>query len=208
MKSPDATALLRKLVRYSRGSTEFSVRVLRGLVWPKIDLLIRLWLAQIFFASGVLKLLNWQTALNLAAHEYPVSFMSPAAAACVGVSIEVLGGALLALGLMTRYAAVPMLILSLIIQFDYMRFDTQLLWAALFLWYAVIGAGPISIDGVLRRGLADSALPLVPRFVRASEWVRVHAGPAYISLLRIWLAVALLAAASKATLLDSGRFSW
>jgi putative oxidoreductase len=208
MKLTDTTALLSKLVRYTRGSTDFSVRVLRGLVWPKVDLLIRLWLAQIFFASGVIKLLNWQTALSLAALEYPVSFMSPVAAAYVGVSIEVLGAALLALGLMTRYAAVPMLILTLIIQFDYMPFDSQLLWAALFLWYAVIGAGPISIDGLLRRGLADSALPLVPRLVRASEWVRVHVGPAYISLLRVWLAAALLAAASKAMSLGSGRFSW
>src|SRR5271168_3809748 len=208
MKPIDTTALLGSLVRYSRGSTDFSVRILRGLVWPKVDLLIRLWLAQIFFASGVLKLFNWQTALSLAAHEYPVSFMSPVTAAYVGVSIEVLGASLLALGLMTRYAAVPMLILSLIIQFDYMPFDTQLFWAALFSWYAVIGAGPISIDGLLRRGLADSALPIVPRLVRASEWIRVHVGPAYISLLRIWLAAALLAAASKATLLGSGRFSW
>jgi len=119
----------------------------------------------------------------------------------------VLGAVLLALGLMTRYAAVPMLILSLIIQFDYMPFDTQLFWAALFLWYAVIGAGPISIDGLLRRGLADSALPLVPRLVRASEWVRAHVGPVYVSLLRIWLAAALLATASKTMLPGGGHFS-
>jgi len=208
MKSPDTTALFGKLVRYSRGSTDFSVRILRGLLWPKVDLLIRLWLAQIFFASGVLKLVNWQTALDLAAHEYPVSFMSPVTAAYVGVSIEVLGAGLLAFGLMTRYAAVPMLILSLIIQFDYMPFDTQLFWAAIFLWYALIGAGPISLDGLLRHGLADSALPLVPRIVRATEWVRARVGRLYVSLMRVWLAAALLAAAAKATLVGVGRFSW
>ena len=198
MNPRKSTAPLGKLVQYTRGSTDFSVRILRGLVWPKADLVIRLWLAQIFLVSGVLKLANWQTALYLAANEYPVSFLSPDAAAYVGVSIEVLGGALLALGFMTRYAAVPMLILSLVIQFEYLRFDSQLFWAALFLWYCIIGAGPISIDGLLRRGLADSALPLIPGIIRASAWVRVHVGPTYLSVLRIWLAVALLAVAYHA----------
>ena len=185
--------LLTKLVRYSRASTDFTVRVLRGFVWPKIDVLIRLALAEIFFVSGVLKLTNWNTALYLAANEYPVSFMSPVTAAYVGVSIEVAGAILLALGFMTRYAAVPMLILSLVIQFAYKPFDSQLFWAALFGWYAIVGAGPVSVDSLLRRGLADSALPFIPRILRWSEWIRVHAAPAYVSVLRIWLAAALIA---------------
>ena len=83
--------------------------------------------------------------------------MSPVAAAYVGVAIEVLGAALLAAGLMTRYAAVPMLILSLVIQIDYKPFDSQLFWAALFLWYAVMGAGPLSLDSLL-----DAGLPIAP----------------------------------------------
>ncbi len=53
------------------------------------------------------------TALDLATNEYPVSFMSPGAAAAVGVAIEMGGAVLLALGFMTRYAAVPMLMLSM-----------------------------------------------------------------------------------------------
>src|SRR6266478_3375972 len=40
------------LLRFSRLSTDFSVRVLRALAWPRVELLIRLWLAQIYFASG------------------------------------------------------------------------------------------------------------------------------------------------------------
>jgi putative oxidoreductase len=193
MNSGKTTTSLTKLVRYSRASTDFTVRVLRGFVWPKIDVLIRLALAEIFFVSGVLKLTNWNTALYLAANEYPVSFMSPVTAAYVGVSIEVAGAILLALGFMTRYAAVPMLILSLVIQFAYKPFDSQLFWVALFGWYAIVGAAPISVDSLLRRGLADSALPLIPRILRWSEWIRVHAGPVYVSVLRIWLAAALIA---------------
>jgi len=59
------------LLRFSRLSTDFSVRVLRALAWPRVELVIRLWLAQIYFVSGVLKLTHWDTALYLATHEYP-----------------------------------------------------------------------------------------------------------------------------------------
>ena len=178
-------------------SNDVAVRLLRSMVWPKVDLLIRLWLAKIFFVSGVIKLTHWQTAVDLAAHEYPVSFMSPLSAAYVGVSIEVGGSVLLALGLMTRYAAVPMLILSVVIQLAYLPFDSQLFWAALFGWYAVCGAGPFSMDHLLRRGLANSALPLAPHFLRLSVWSRSHLAPVYVSLMRMWLAATLLLATAR-----------
>src|SRR5215831_1541067 len=155
-------------------------RILRTATWPTVDLLIRLWLGQIFFISGILKLTHWDTALNLAATEYPVSWMNPVTAAYTGVSIEVLGGALLALGFMTRYAAIPMLILSLVIQFNYHAYDNQLFWTVLFGWYAVQGSGSFSLDSLLRKGLADSALPLIPKLLRFTERVRTHFGSVYL----------------------------
>jgi putative oxidoreductase len=182
------------LLRFSRLSTDFTVRVLRGLAWPKVELTIRLWLAQIYFVSGVLKLTHWDTALYLATHEYPVSWLSAGSAATIGVCIEVIGGALLALGFMTRYAAAAMLALAMVAQFAYLPFDNQLFWTALFGWYAVCGAGPISIDGMLRRGLADSALPIIPRIVQFTEGLRHRCGPIYLSIVRVWLGAALLLA--------------
>jgi hypothetical protein len=64
-------------------------------------------------------------------------------------------------------------------------------------WYAFFGAGPIAIDTLLRRGLADSALPLMPRIVHGSEWVRSSCGPFFLSLMRVWLGAALLLAAMR-----------
>ena len=185
--------MMTRVLRLYRATTDFAFRVLRGIVWPKVDIGIRLWLAKIFLVSGLLKVSAWETALDLATNEYPVSWISPVTAAYLGVSIELLGGVLLALGLLTRYAALPMLILSVVIQFSYLPFDNQLFWAALFGWYTVYGAGPLSIDHLLRRGLSDSALPLVPRIVHGSEWVRVNVGPLYLCAMRIWIAIALLA---------------
>ena len=166
---------MRALIRYSLASTGFTARVLRGLVWPPLDLIIRMALAEAFFVSGVLKLTHWTTFLTLAAHEFPVRLMSPITTAHVAASTEVGGAILLALGFMTRYAAVPMLILALVSQFAYQPEDVQLLWAALLGWYAIHGAGPISMDPMFRQGLTESALPLVPRILRVLRWTR--AGP-------------------------------
>jgi len=181
-----------RLLQLYRTLSEFSFRVLKGIVWPKVDLGIRLWLGKIFVVSGFLKLSSWQTALYLARHEYPVTWLDPTTAAYLGVAIELGGGVLLAIGLMTRYAAVPMMILSLVIQFAYLPFDSQLFWTALFGWYAIVGAGSLSVDHLLRRGLRDSALPLVPGIVGASEWIRTQIGPIYLSILRVYIASALL----------------
>jgi hypothetical protein len=46
MSAVQTPPILTKLVHYSRLSTDFSIRVLRGLAWPKVELLIRLWLAK------------------------------------------------------------------------------------------------------------------------------------------------------------------
>src|SRR5260221_10400892 len=79
------------------------LRIAEKSVGPVVDLLIRLSLAQVFFVSAIVKLSNWDNALYLAAHEYPVSWMSPVTAAYLGVAIEFLGGILLAAGLATRF---------------------------------------------------------------------------------------------------------
>jgi putative oxidoreductase len=169
-------------LRFFRHCADLCVRALRGLLWPKFELGIRLGLAQMFFVSS---------------HGYRVAWISSSSPAYVGASIEVLGCALLATGFMTRYCTVPMLILSVVAQFDHRPLDSQLFGAALCGWYLFFGAGPIAIDTLLRRGLADSALPLIPRIVRGSEWVRSSCGPFFISLMRIWLGAALMLAAMR-----------
>jgi uncharacterized membrane protein YphA (DoxX/SURF4 family) len=122
-----------------------ALRFMQRTLDPLVDLAIRLWLAQIFFVSGVLKVSHWDNALLLAASEYPVGWLDPVPAAWLGAATELIGSVLLALGLATRLAAAPMLVLSVVIQLAYRPLDTHLLWAALFLWFAVRGAGPLSL---------------------------------------------------------------
>lgn len=160
-------------------------------VGPIADLGIRLWLAQIFFVSGIIKLSNWDNALLLSQSEYPVSWLDPITAAYLGVSIELIGAVLLIIGLATRFAALPMLILSLVIQFNYVALDQHLFWAMLFGWFVVRGAGPFSIDSILAHGLTDSALPFAAPLIGGLEWITKYVSSVYLLLLRLWLAVAI-----------------
>lgn len=171
-------------------------RIAGGPAAAILDLVIRLWLAEIFFVSGVLKIANWQTALYLAANEYPVSWMDPVTAAYLGVSIELLGSVLLALGLATRFAALPMLVLSLVIQFNYVAVDQQLFWALLLGWSVVNGAGALSMDRMLARGLEQTAIPFVTSWIRFAALLNRAGIPVFLLAVRVWLALALFAAAS------------
>jgi NADH dehydrogenase/putative oxidoreductase len=194
MNSPLSTSLS-LLLRFSKVSTQFTVRVLNLLVWPKIDTLIRLGLAQASGASGIMKMTHWSETLAAASHDFPVRLMTPATAAYGGVTFEVAGSLLLALGFATRYAALALLALSVTSLVVDGPSDSQLCCTALFGWYAVKGAGSFSVDALLRQGLADSALPVVPRIVAASAWIRANLTPHYLWIVRVWLALALLAAA-------------
>ncbi len=181
------------LVAWVRGT-----RLFERVIAPPVDLVIRLVLAQGFLVSAVLKLSDWNTALYLAANEYPVAWLDPRVAAILGVTIELAGGALLALGLATRAAAVALAALSIVVQASYVALDAQLLSIALFGWFAARGAGPISLDASLARGLARSALPFGAEAVRLAAWITRRAAPVYELALRIWIAGALAVAAAGA----------
>ncbi len=161
-------------------------------IWPPFDLFVRLWLAQGFFVSGVLKLANWDTALYLAEFEYPVSWLAPSTAAVLGTSVELGGAVLLALGLATRAGAAALLALTLIIQFEYRALDVHLLWVALLGWYVCFGAGPVSVDRAVSRGLSDSALPFATSMMKGAAWMTRGLGPVFQFALRLWVGASVV----------------
>lgn len=155
------------------------------------ELLIRFWLAQVFFVSGVIKVSNWENALYLSANEYPVAWMDPVTAAYLGAATELICPIFLAFGLATRLAALPMLFLAAVIQFNYLALDSHLYWAVLLGWFVVRGAGELSLDHMLSRGLADSALPFAGLLVRVTGIFTKAVKPVYQFALRLWLGTAL-----------------
>jgi len=191
MRSFKSVALLAR-ARIAVRLTLAAYQTYRRVYQPFIDLGIRLAIAQAFLHSGLVKILDWQSALALARYEYPVSWMSPGHAALAGIVIELVCPVLLALGLFTRLAALPMAFLALVIQANYAALDTNLFWAATLFSYVVFGARALSLDALITPGLADSALPLIPQLVKGAGVFTAKAGPAFQLLLRFWLAWTLL----------------
>lgn len=70
---------------------------------PLADLLARLWVAQIFFFSGVVKVQSWQSTLLLFQHVYKVPLLPPYPAAVIGTAAELILPIFLALGLGGRF---------------------------------------------------------------------------------------------------------
>jgi len=188
-------SFLARVAAATRTIPKLWTSVFGGIAWPYIELAIRLWIAKLFGVFGFMQMLHWETTLGVAGQENPIPFLAPHVAALLSTAIYLVCAALLAIGFMTRYAALPLLLLSLITQLRYTPFDTQLFWIALTGWFAIYGAGPISVDNLLRRGLNGSALPLIPRIIDFSKRLRAYGTPMYISLFRVWLGITLLMSA-------------
>src|SRR6516165_7701660 len=148
---------------------------LRG-VAPIVDLLVRLSLAKAFFAAGML----------------PGGDIGDFHATWPIIAARVTGPVLLAAGLFVRPLALLMLVLTLSAQSLGAPQDEHLFWAALFGWYVVQGAGPLSLDHVLGKGLAHSPLPLAGPTMAALRWVSREVGPFYRLAIRLWLAAPLI----------------
>ncbi|OFA17447.1 quinol oxidase [Acidithiobacillus ferrivorans] len=167
-------------------------RLLERSVGPVVDLLIRLWLAKVFFVSGVLKIFDLSIAPYLSHVAYPVPWVEPLSPTYLGAAIQMLIPVLLALGLATRWAALYMLILVLVVQFNYLALDINLYSAVLFGWFVICGAGPLSLDHLLARGLGDTALPFATILTRLAGAVTRYLKPYYQLVIRLWLGLALL----------------
>src|SRR5450755_788177 len=185
-------SFLAKAAAATRPIPKLWTSLLGGIAWPYVELAIRIWIAKLFAFFGFMQMLNWETTLAVAAQENPIPFLAPSSAAFLSTVIYIVCAVLLAIGFMTRYAALPLLFLALITQLRYTPFDTQLFWMALAGWFAIYGAGPISVDNLLRRGLNDSAVALIPRIIDLSKGLRAVGTPLYTSFVRVWLGIALL----------------
>lgn len=112
----------------------------------------------VFARSASAHLADWNTTLFLFEDEYRVPLLPPAVAAMLGVGVEMVGSALLALGLWTRLAAVALLTLITVIQvFVYpAAWPEHLQWAAPLALLVSLGGGRLSLDSLLARRIEAS----------------------------------------------------
>jgi putative oxidoreductase len=131
-------------------------------------LVARLGIASVFFASGRTKVAGLLTitpsAYALFADEYRVPLLSPHVAAHVATYSEHLFPILLTLGLFTRFSALALLGMTLVIEvFVYPdAWPTHLSWAAILLPLIAKGGGSVSLDHLCKTVFRGSQAQLEP----------------------------------------------
>jgi putative oxidoreductase len=119
---------------------------------------LRLYVGRVFFASGLIKLSDWNATLALFANEYHVPVLSPHLAAILGTAAEVGLPVFLALGLGTRFAAVALFVFNIVAATSYPDLSPaglkdHILWGALMTVIFFYGPGWIALDAWIAKKL-------------------------------------------------------
>lgn len=128
------------------------IDLLEYTLWPALLLFIRFWMARIFFYSGLTKIGSWQSTIYLFQHEYKVPIIPTEIAAFMGTTFELCCPGLLLIGLASRLASLPLLAMTIVIQFTYLDLIDHIYWAILFGIIILYGPGRFSLDYYIRRG--------------------------------------------------------
>lgn len=132
--------------------------VIRGLesLTPFIDLGVRLWVANVFWRSGLASLHDWETTLDLFKYEYSVPLLSPHVAALLGTGVELIFPVLLAIGLASRLSAGVLFVFNIMAVVSYPALNEvglkdHIYWGILLLVSLLHGPGRLSLDYLIRR---------------------------------------------------------
>lgn len=149
MKLTDLAALASKAVKVIEFFT------------PVFDLAIRLYVAKVFFMSGLTKIQSWDSTVSLFENEYAVPLLPPELAAYLGTAAELCLPPLLALGLGSRAIALAAFAFNLVAASSYPDISEagikdHVLWGALLAVTFFHGPGRISLDYLIARRFRQS----------------------------------------------------
>lgn len=123
---------------------------------PLALLAARLYVAKVFFFSGLTKLRDWDITLALFTDEYHVPLLPPALAATLGTAGELLLPLLLVLGLATRFGAFGLFFVNAVAvvalaEVTDAALQQHVFWGSLLLALMLWGPGRWSLDQWLVR---------------------------------------------------------
>lgn len=121
---------------------------------PFLLLFTRLWVAWVFFKSGMVKFSSWDSTLYLFEYEYQVPVIPWQLAAYSGTAAELILPVFLALGLFTRPMALVLFVFNIIAVASYpllweKGFYDHQLWGMMILVNVFWGAGLFSLDRLI-----------------------------------------------------------
>lgn len=122
---------------------------------PLVDLGVRLWVANVFYTSGLTKIQTWSSTLSLFENEYAVPLLPPELAAYLGTAAEISLPIFIAFGLITRPAAIALFIFNIVAATSYpdvsaLGIKDHQVWGLLMLVTIVHGPGKLSLDHWLK----------------------------------------------------------
>ena len=123
---------------------------------PLAALLARLYIAQVFFLSGLTKIRDWSTTVALFTDEYRVPFLPPAVAAAMGTAGELVFPVLLVLGLGGRFSPLGLFVVNAVAVISLSEIapaalQQHVFWGSLLAGLAIYGLGPLSVDRLLKK---------------------------------------------------------
>ncbi len=123
---------------------------------PYFALALRVYVARVFFFSGLTKLHDWNITLALFHNEYHVPLLPPAVAAVLGTGAELALPVLLFAGFGTRFAAAALFAFNIVAAISYPDLSAaglkdHILWGVLLMVLFFYGPGTLSLDHWLSR---------------------------------------------------------
>ena len=127
-----------------------------GYLTPLFDLAIRLWVANVFWKSGLTKIKSWDSTLMLFEYEYSVALLPTNVAAFLATGAELLFPVLLLVGFVSRFSALSLFILNYVAVVSYPDISDagikdHMLWGTMLAVIFFHGPGLLSADHLLRR---------------------------------------------------------
>jgi len=122
------------------------------------DLSLRLYLANVFFKSGLTKIQSWDSTLYLFSDVYHVPLLPPEVAAWLAAGAELGLSVLLVLGLFGRFAAAGLTILNVVAVISYAELseagiNQHISWGILLGVLLILSRGNWSVDAWLEKRL-------------------------------------------------------
>jgi len=120
---------------------------------PVANLLARVYVGLEFFRSGMTKIEDFETAVEMFEEEWVIPLLSPQVAAVLATVGELVLPALLILGLFTRFAAAGLFVMAVVIEFVVFKgsgeYTQHYYWMIIFALLVSYGGDKLSLDKLL-----------------------------------------------------------
>jgi len=123
-----------------------------------LALIARIYVAKIFFMSGLTKIQDWDTTLFLFEEEYQVPFLPADLAAYLGTAGELIFPILLLIGMASRFSALALSVVNIVAVVSLADIAPaalylHIIWGMLLTYVVLYGAGTLSLDRWIKHAL-------------------------------------------------------